>query len=549
MNALKHGLDAKTLILPSEDETAYRERRAMWEAAYPPRDALEASLLEQAVQLTWQVDRADRACAAHLAQRIRLMQSPEYRRQQAEAEAAVAAEIGEQLLAGPPPPRYNLAKIHARLVQMRKGFWAPFTPIFDLPSTQARMAQKRLGKPIPPDDPSHPELLLRRLRSTATGCHWLLERWTELRAALADRGGWQQDERLRAVRLLAKLPADGLDDPTVRSIYLCCFVLGGTDPYVLEDQAKEMADREFHYFLERMKGRALPGERPASPEAARISLLALVDDVIGKLQSRAAMHAARAEDALTSDRLAFDGSPAGRRMQRCQSRLVGSLLRTINLLMAARRRPDATIPRPKPAESAAASAKQTTRCEDVRNEANADPGSGVEPALSGAIQIALEGEPSVGLAQPDGCHGLRPAGCTGSSTTARDVVANPTMTLSSEGMRNEATTDSPPDAGPPVGWVQSTGCQARPSVGCTHPAAKYVSATQDGSMNCEEIRNEANAEGEPEFPEAGRLPKRDQLDEAHGPAGTDHPIDAGPPGSCSILRGRMSGLALTSVRG
>src|SRR5262249_1080493 len=162
---------------------------------------------------------------------------------------------------------------------------------------------------------------------------------TELRAALADRGGWQPDERLRAVRLLAKLPADGLDDPIVRSIYLNCLVLGGNDPYVLKDQAKGMADREFPYFLERMAARALPGPKRASPQTARISLLALLDDVISKLQVRASMHSARAEAALTTDRLAFDSSAAGRRMQRYQSRLHGSLLRTINLLMAARRRP------------------------------------------------------------------------------------------------------------------------------------------------------------------------------------------------------------------
>jgi hypothetical protein len=151
MNALKHGLDAEKLILPGENEAEYQERLESWSAAQPPRDSLEASLLEKAVRLSWQLDRADRVCAAHLAERIQLLQSGEYRRQRADTEAGQAAVIGQQLLAGPPPPKYDLAKIHARLVRFRQCDFAPYIPIFDLPSTQAKMAQKRLGKPIPPE--------------------------------------------------------------------------------------------------------------------------------------------------------------------------------------------------------------------------------------------------------------------------------------------------------------------------------------------------------------------------------------------------------------
>ena len=31
---------------------------------------------------------------------------------------------------------------------------------------------------------NHPEAIVRRLETTATGCQWLLDRWTELRATL-----------------------------------------------------------------------------------------------------------------------------------------------------------------------------------------------------------------------------------------------------------------------------------------------------------------------------------------------------------------------------
>jgi hypothetical protein len=111
-------------------------------------------------------------------------------------------------------------------VRLRRAEFAPDIPIFDVKSTRAKMARKRLGTPISPDNPAHPELLLRRLRSTAAGCTWLQERWTALRAALEQHDGWRPEERLCAVRLLAKVPAEALDDPTVRSIYLCCFRTG-----------------------------------------------------------------------------------------------------------------------------------------------------------------------------------------------------------------------------------------------------------------------------------------------------------------------------------
>jgi hypothetical protein len=38
MNALNHGLDAETLILPGESEAEYRDRLEAWTGAKPPRD-------------------------------------------------------------------------------------------------------------------------------------------------------------------------------------------------------------------------------------------------------------------------------------------------------------------------------------------------------------------------------------------------------------------------------------------------------------------------------------------------------------------------------
>ena len=68
-------------------------------------------------RLGW-LDRADRVQAAHLAERIRLAQSDDTRRQQAEAEEAEAAEIGRRLLDGPPAPSFDLDRLRDRLERL-----------------------------------------------------------------------------------------------------------------------------------------------------------------------------------------------------------------------------------------------------------------------------------------------------------------------------------------------------------------------------------------------------------------------------------------------
>jgi hypothetical protein len=340
MNALKHGLDAQTLILPGEHDAAFRARLDAWRADVKPRGPLEDALVEQAARLSWQLDRADRVQAALLAERIRLAGDDEARRRDQEAADAVA--IGQRLILG----------------------------------------GNRRGMHTHPDDPDHPERLLGRLESTADGCRWLLDRWAELRAALEGDGDacWRPEERLRAVRLLAKAPVDAVDDPMVLSIYLGCLVLDPDGPQVFADQAEEMTTREFEYFLQRLAGRGVSDRLPPDRESAREGLLAMVDGVIEGLESLAAAHADRAEALAASapDRLAFDDSPDGERIQRLHVRLLNSLLRTIDTLRKVRREPGASLDRETPKvlvpptlETLAPSPIVPADCEELRNEPTA----------------------------------------------------------------------------------------------------------------------------------------------------------------------------------
>src|SRR5262249_43521981 len=65
-NAVKHGLTAKSLVLPGEDPEALEGRFDAWKADLQPRNAVEDYLVEEAVRASWQLDRADRAQTVRL---------------------------------------------------------------------------------------------------------------------------------------------------------------------------------------------------------------------------------------------------------------------------------------------------------------------------------------------------------------------------------------------------------------------------------------------------------------------------------------------------
>lgn len=60
-NALKHGLTANSVILPTEDEGEYRGFAAEMYEALQPKDATQAFLAEDAIACAWRLRRAHRA--------------------------------------------------------------------------------------------------------------------------------------------------------------------------------------------------------------------------------------------------------------------------------------------------------------------------------------------------------------------------------------------------------------------------------------------------------------------------------------------------------
>ena len=66
-NALKHGLRAKSPILPGEDPEALRARHEAFHASIAPVDEVERLLVDRLVKISWRLQRVDRALAARSA--------------------------------------------------------------------------------------------------------------------------------------------------------------------------------------------------------------------------------------------------------------------------------------------------------------------------------------------------------------------------------------------------------------------------------------------------------------------------------------------------
>src|SRR5262249_5869995 len=151
-----------------EDAQEYQARLEAWIADLKPSNDVERSLVERAVTITWQLDRAERAEAARLASLIRA--------------APAAAALRQEEAA---------AALGPRLLFDRRGP-LPLYPhsLYSFPD-RPRVSFSGLN-----DDPDDPPRLLLHLESTAAGCRRLLDRWAELRGLL-DRGlSWQSPDKL-----------------------------------------------------------------------------------------------------------------------------------------------------------------------------------------------------------------------------------------------------------------------------------------------------------------------------------------------------------------
>ena len=66
LDALKHGMTATLPVMPGEDDEALQSRIDAWTDDLRPRSLLESHFIEQAAQVSWQLERIERAHVAKL---------------------------------------------------------------------------------------------------------------------------------------------------------------------------------------------------------------------------------------------------------------------------------------------------------------------------------------------------------------------------------------------------------------------------------------------------------------------------------------------------
>ncbi len=301
-NAVKHGMTARTLVLPGEDPQKLQLRLETWTDELQPQGEVEQFLLEQAVHSSWKLERAERAELARLSHLIESVPIAEANREQ---EVAVAL-----------------------------GFWLFSDRGNDAePGLQDNVLNVLGTGPASAKGPGHldfldhPQAIVFRLESTAAGCRWLLDRWAELRAELDQGRLWSHDQQVNAVRMLGKRPLDGTSCHDVVDPFQWCADIERPD-----DDDLERRERCARWLLRQLD------ERLPAPELETLAAFqGIAERAMARLETIAATHRRRAEADDPAARLSFDASAEGERLRRYQFSCSRNLFRGLDALIKVRR--------------------------------------------------------------------------------------------------------------------------------------------------------------------------------------------------------------------
>ncbi len=461
MNAVKHGMTARTPVLPGEDPDAFRARLDSWAEALVPADAVEQFLVEQAATASWKIERADRIESTRLFAALRAAED-----EQRAGRRKEAAHLGRLLLGIDGPADPALAQEVLRILD--------------------------LGHSAPPADrlvPLRP--IIDHLELTAEECAWLLECWSELRDPLEKGTDWDEDRSVRAVQLSGRQPLNL--PPEHWKIHVHARYFGGDEE--LEPSGGEELDEERQLALDaliikrvqaedcREMARQLVEDLPEDEAQARSALLGVVDRAIGRLTALAAAHEARWEAGAVerAQRMTFDPGPddelvwrhqfgCGRSMQR----MLGTLLKLRREDRAAGRaagREEGRSAAPPDAQNEAisqADAPPSCSPERLTNERHPLLGVNTRPGPQPPLTLPSQGGEDRGT-----CASFPPLASLGVDT---GPGPQPPLTLPSQGGENrgEVRLLSPPCKGGVRGGLLRGAMQA---IGARDEAAAPVAAT------------------------------------------------------------------------
>ena len=254
-NALKHGLTAKTAVLPGEDPEVLQAKIDMYQADLATRNGVEDDLAEKAALASWQMDRAIGIQTAQVKCQILTKPAKDSLREDIEADG-----LGN------------------RLLHDRRG------PIESYPGRDFERDWPRTSWDPHPAQPDHPRILVRRLTASISGCRWLLERWAELRHILKLGLSLQSHDKLKMLRLMGFQPIQAVSKPEVARVFLACHVLEPQFSYAFQELRCEIHEFQFKMHKTRLERWTKTEIVPPNRVAARSVLLGIIDEHTERLR-------------------------------------------------------------------------------------------------------------------------------------------------------------------------------------------------------------------------------------------------------------------------
>jgi hypothetical protein len=309
-NAVKHGLTAKTAVLPGEDAEAFQAKIDSYKSSLETRNPLEDDLAARAAEASWKLDRANGAEVARLARDILAKPAAESLRAELEAVA-----LGQ------------------RLFFDRRG------PTELYPSRDYDYKQPRTSWDDVPDDPDHPARLIPQLEATLAGCRLLLKFWSELRAVLELGLCWHSHEKLKCIRLLSKQPINAASSREVALVFLACHAVEPRSSSAFRELRCEIPEDRFKIHKADLDRWEQAGIKPADAKAGRAVLLRMVDESTARLRTLEATHQNLADVVSGFDTkiLSFDESKSGDQLRRHEGSCNRLMLRNIEAIRKGRR--------------------------------------------------------------------------------------------------------------------------------------------------------------------------------------------------------------------
>jgi hypothetical protein len=340
MNALTHGMAAKTIVLPNENIDAYLHRRETWPLEIGVPGEHGDFMVGRMMDLSWQLDRAIAHEQARLTRRVRNRPRERERSRRRRAEATV-----RQVLSSDP------------------------------------VEAKRTGRTLDRAE------RVDRLQSSVHGCRALLKAWADLQkrlsvkpGSLAGLGDWILSLSTAALRLLG---IDDHPDPAastdLRVDRIVEAVRIASQHTAFAQLQREIASRSQHDEDDAVAEAVTPLES-INVSMFCDELLIVITSTRGRLSDLLQDLQAEAVDQVADDaaEAAFDASPEGERVHRYQAQWGRAMIQTLEAIRKLKR--DAAMQAP--AEEVVVPPQDR-----VESPGGSPASSGSTPATQACVQV------------------------------------------------------------------------------------------------------------------------------------------------------------------